>query len=266
MTYKAAFILVVSILLLISACGILEGEKKDQEPITAPVYASIVLNDTLSNGRYKQGIVAIDYNNPKEFTLLDSGSSIYEKPRISPDGRKLIYGDPSLTGLHPQYLIYNIEAKTKEPLQILPHGNKLVGNTSFNTVWNETSDGFYFTTPFQAFSGSLAIYHYSLDESTINLINSGSGYSIYLYDMFSPYALLVFSNKFGGLDQFLMDRKGKFIHKLDNRYLRSINERGITKRSVSELEWNESQELLIGTYKNRDEFGGTKIILTDLEG
>jgi hypothetical protein len=63
-----------------------------------------------------------------------------------------------------------------------------------------------------------------------------------------------------------MDRKGKFIHKLDNRYLRSINERGITKRSVSELEWNESQELLIGTYKNRDEFGGTKIILTDLEG
>tara|TARA_R100000781_G_scaffold53671_1_gene35067 strand:- start:132 stop:1139 length:1008 start_codon:yes stop_codon:yes gene_type:complete len=256
-------------LLLISGCGLLIGEKEEQEMFENPVFTEVYFTtDYESDERPDRGLIAINYNNPKEFIVLERGESSFSPVSLSPDRKKLIYGDHTLTGSDPQLVIYDLDSKTKEPLYFDEGKLRLLTSKSSNIVWDKSGDSFYTSSPTSW--GIINTYLYSLERMAIDFETSNVA-SIYPYDLISKDTLLIFTNEFfswehGVVNPYLMDKEGNYIKKVENPYLRSINEGGLIKRVVRNLAWSDSLRLIVGSYSNSEEFEGSKIIITDLDG
>ncbi|MEQ8524976.1 hypothetical protein [Gracilimonas sp.] len=252
-----------------TGCSLL-GDDKKEVPFKNPVYANVFFEKTHKNGAPVHGIVAINYDNPKEFKLLASGKSAYNNLRLSPDGEKLIYTDKYETGLGsvPQHGLFNTRTGKKELLFQIFEGEKveLVGHESIDVVWNMDSEGFYFTNPAQSFSALQSVFYYNLKTRKVEIIKGSPPFAIYPHDIISSDTLIVFSNEFETLEFYLMGIDGKYIYKINNSFISGINEDGITKRGVFDLAWNDSLSLIAAGYINGDKFDGYKIIVTDLEG
>jgi hypothetical protein len=200
--------------MLVSGCGLLDKDK--EVTFKNPVYANVFFKKTNPNGAPVQGIIAINYDNPKEFKLLASDTSAYNNLRLSPDGEKLIYTDYYKTGLGstPQYGMYNTVTKKKELLydegsQDIP----LFGHESIDITWNKNSDGFYYTNPNQPFTGIQSVWYYNLETKKTKILKEAQPHAIYPLDIISSDTLIVFSNEFGALEFYLMDLKGGYIKK-----------------------------------------------------
>lgn len=249
--------------------GIGDTDKQEVD-FENPVYTNVFFEETHPNGAPVQGIIAINYDNPKEFKLLASDTSAYNNLRISLDKEKLIYTDKYITGLGstPQYGVYNTITKEKELLYeaIGTRDFSLTGHENSDIVWNKESDGFYFTNPTQAFSGVQAIFYYDLENRKAKIVKEAQPHAIYPLDIISSDTLIVFSNEFGALEFYLMDLDGDYIKKVENPYIAGINESGVTQRGIFDLAWNDSLRLITAGYINGSEFDGFKIIVTDLNG
>ncbi|MBO6622665.1 MAG: PD40 domain-containing protein [Balneola sp.] len=255
-------------LLLITACGLLDRDK--EVSFTNPVYANVFFEKTHPNGAPVQGIIAINYNNPKEFKLLASDTSSYNSLRLSPDGEKLVYTDKYVTGLGsaPQHGLYNTVTGKKELLNVTMGGREdaLIGHESINVVWNEDSDGFYYTNPNQAFSAIQSIFYYDMETQKVNIIKESRPHAIYPIDMISKDTLFVFSNEFDRHSYYIMTLKGEYIRKINNSNFEYVNTDGLWKKGLIDFEWNDSLQLFTASYFNQDQFARFKIIVTDLEG
>ncbi len=253
---------------LILGCGLLDKEK--ELTIDNPVYANVFFERTNPNGAPVQGIIAINYDNPKEFKLLTSDTASYNNLRLSPDEEKLIYTDKYETGLGsaPQLGLYNTRTGKKQLLYELigTRNFPLIGHENSDIVWNKKSDGFYFTNPAQAFSGLQSVFYYVLDTRKVTMIKEAQPHAIYPLDIISSDTLIVFSNEFGALEFYLIDLEGEYLTEIDNPYIDGINEGGVTKRGIFDLAWNDSLRLIAAGYINGSEFNGFKIIVTDLKG
>ncbi len=259
--------LVVASLLFIS-CGLLDKEK--ELTIDNPVYANVFFERTNPNGAPVQGIIAINYDNPKEFKLLTSDTASYNNLRLSPDEEKLIYTDKYETGLGsaPQLGLYNTRTGKKQLLYELigTRNFPLTGHESINVVWNKKSDGFYFTNPAQAFSGLQSVFYYDLETKKANILKEAQPNAIVPLSLFGADTLFIFSNEFDSLAYYRMSQQGEYINRIKNPFLKYINIDGLWKRGLIDFDWNDSLKLFTASYLNQDEFDRFKIIVTDLEG
>lgn len=249
--------------------GFGDGDKEEVD-FKNPVYANVFFEKTHENGAPVQGIIAINYDNPKEFKLLASDTSAYNNLRISPDKEKLIYTDKYITGLGsaPQYGVYNTITKKKELLYeaIGTRDFSLTGHESIDIVWNKESNGFYFTNPDQPYSSVQSIFYYDLETRKAKIIKQSPPHGIFPLSLISKDTLLVYSTEFDTLAYYRTDLNGDYINLIKNPNLNIVIEDNLDKKGFLDENYNDSLGLITASYLNTEEFKGYKIIVTDLEG
>lgn len=259
--------IVLAVLWFSNGCGLFENE--ESFTYKNPVYANVFFEKTHPNGAPVQGIIAINYDNPKEFKLLTSGSASYNNMRLSPDGEKLIYTDKYETGVgsNPQHGVYYTHTGNKELLydegqQDVP----LFGHERIDITWNKDSNGFYYTNPAQPFSGTQAVWYYDLESRKTRIIKESQPSAIIPLSVINSDTLFVFSNEFDTLAYYQMNSIGEYISIIENPFLLEITLDGRWKRGLIDFEWNDSLKLFTASYFNQNEFNRFKIIVTDVWG
>lgn len=260
--------LTLAIVFILEGCKLLGGND-DKVSFKNAVYANVYFEETRPNSAAPvQGLIAINYNNPKEFKLLSSDSAAFRNVRLSPDGSMISYSDKYATGIGstPRLGVYNTQTKTRELLIDKRYNAPLVGNAQLGVVWNKESTGFYYTNPTQAFDNTHAIWYYDLQTKMASILKEVRGKSIVPIGLMGGDTLIVTSNEFDTLAYYTMTLEGEYIERIDNHHLEYIVEDGIRKKGLSEVSWNDSLKLFAGSYNNRSEFDRFKIAITDLKG
>lgn len=220
------------------------GSDKQEVDFENPVYANVFFERTQTPGAPIQGIIAINYDNPKEFKLLASDSSTYRNLSLSPDGEKLVYSDRNEV-----YGIYNII--TKEKTRLNDGGWPVFGHVSFAPVWDINSNGFYFTNNVQAFSIDQSVLYFNLETKRGELIKEAYPYSIIPIGLFSSDSLLVYSTEFDTLAYYRMKKNGDYIGLVENPNLTTVIEDGLDKRGFLDVNYNDSLGLIIASFECR---------------
>lgn len=256
-------LLIISVLI---GCGVLNNDKNDT--FKNPVYANVYFEETRPNsGAPIQGLIAINYDNPKEFKLLSSDSTAFRNIRLSPDGDIVSYSDYySTEGPAPWLGVYNTGTESRELLVEKTYNAPLVGNSAVGVVWNTKSTGFYYTNAYQPFRFTNAVLYYDLKTETTRTIKEASGKSIIPRGLIGGDTLIVNSNEFDTLAYYAMSLEGEYLNRIDNPCLEYLNTTGVIERGVLDLAWNDSLKMFAGYYINEEQFEGYKIAVTDWAG
>jgi|TARA_R110001599_G_scaffold1889_4_gene9924 Tol biopolymer transport system component len=241
------------------------GSDNQEVDFETPVYANVFFEKNHPDDATTHGIIAINYDNPKEFKLLLSDSSTYYNLNLSPDGEKLLYSDVYAgSGTSPIYGVYNIDTKKKTLLD--DEGWPVFGHESLDPVWDTNSAGFYFTNPVQAFSIDQSVLYYNLETKKGRLIKESYPHAIAPLGLLGTDSLFVYSNEYDSLPYYRMSTEGEYGKVINNPYLEFITENGLWQKGVIDFDWNDSLKLITASYLNQAEFDKFKIIVTDLEG
>lgn len=252
---------------LAASCTLLNDDDSESE-INNAIYGVIYLNEILENGSPKQGLIAINQENPNDFKILESKESYYEYIRVSPSKKLLIFGDEYSTGGAPLLKLYDLEKRKSQVLH-KDNGDWLIGPEGFGVVWDKSNNGFYFTNPKIPFSSFQQVLYYNLKDSSTTTIRSVSDKIIYPIGLKGNDSLIVFSNEFSETDSvryYFMDRQGEYQEKIKNHFLKQLNEEGIIKKGPMNLAWNDSLNLFTASYIDEEKYSGYKIIVTDSKG
>jgi Tol biopolymer transport system component len=252
--------------IVFAGCRLL-GDNDNKSSFKNAVYANVYF-EQLEPGFTPHGLIAINYNNPKEFKLLGSDTTAFGNIRLSPDGSMISYSDVYATGVGstPWLGIYNTQTKTRELLIDKRYDASLVGNSRVGVVWDKDSSGFYYTNPTQAFDNTHAVWYYDLQTEMASIIKEVREQSIIPIGLMGGDTLIVTSNEFDTLNYYTMSLEGEYIKRIDNPHLEYVVIDGIRKKGFSEVSWNDSLKLFAGSYNDNAEFDRFKIAVTDLEG
>ncbi len=254
------------LIFLVLGCGLFNQEKEPEIIIDDPVYASVYFKDQLEASGFRQGIIAIERNNPSKNKLLTSGKSDYSQLSLSPDGSKLVYSDDyAANSTTVQLGLFDLETGEEE-LLYSKNGYPILSSRAVSVVWNNEGTGFYFSSRSHEWAGSYSLFYYDIQKQETSVINGEGGGSLLVRGRMGSDTLIVGSSKPGYKGDYLMSENGEFLQKLDNPFLESRTVDNIIERAVWELAWNDSLQLFAGTYKHGEEFDKNKIIVTDLEG
>ena len=237
------------------------------------VALTAVYAETDSNGVYPQRIVLVDYANPSRYKVLTEGH-VSIQPRFSPDKTRLLYGDRTIGFVHaPWIMLYDLQT---ERVNRLPWGINARQDTiplavpPDRLVWETSGEGFFFTNPYQAFSGRQDVLHFSLTGPSWRTVHDGNGYAVYPRDLKGSDTLIVFSNeqfytRQGPLGMYFMDLDGNYLSHLDNPHLEMINRDGVNKKVAYNPSWNDEIGLF-AIARSDSTRPGYRIAVTDLSG
>lgn len=133
-------------------------------------------------------------------------------------------------------------------------------------IWNTDSNGFYYTNPYQAFSGHQAVWYYNLETRKTIILYENPPHAIYPIGLMGGDTLIITSNEFDTLTYYTMSLEGEYIERIDNPCLEYVNTTGVIERGILDIAWNDSLKMFAGFYINGEEFEGYKIMVTDWTG
>lgn len=111
----------------------------------------------------KQSLVQFIYSNPEKKIVLDSGYDFYALPRISPDGKYLVFmawNDPNMPWDATSVHLVDLEKNALTNIRVLPHHEDSSVNYSA-LQWSPDSKSFYFAADKEDY---WMIYNYDVDE------------------------------------------------------------------------------------------------------
>ena len=265
---KTAFS-VLALVLCINSCGLLGGDEDPEYRNT--IYANVYFKETHENGAPVQGLIAINYDNPKEFKLLSSDTASFRNIRVSPDGSLISYSDKYATGIGstPWLGIYDTRSGSRDLQTDKRYGDPIAINAESGAIWDMNSNGFYYTNPYIPFFDTYSVWYYNLDIGRVFIIREVVEESIVPIALIGVDTLLITSSEFDsvGYSYYSMTLEGEYIREINNPYLEEINVNGVVKKGpYGGFAWNDSLKLLAFNYIDGDEFKGYKIALTDLRG
>jgi Tol biopolymer transport system component len=235
--------------------------KSDSENRSDDIYISVYNDD------WSSSILRVNYFKPSEFELVFNDSVSIKNLRVSPDGKKVIYSDLSITGYGSASGLALFDLENNDRQVFYSSENiPLVANESLGIVWNNTSNGFYFTNPIQSYNSTDIVYFYDLILEQITPIKHVPGVVYHPINIIDNDKLLVYSNDFDTSAYYLMDLSGNIDRRIDNPYLELVIEDSMIKRTVWNIAWNDSLQLLAATLQEPERFEYYKIIVTDLNG
>lgn len=249
-------------------CGLLNKDNEPEITIDEPVYASVYFKDEVGGhgSGSRQGIIAIERNDPSKYKLLTSEESDYSQLSLSPDGSKLVYSDGyAANSTAVQLGLYDIE-EGEEQLLYSPNGYPILSSWAVSVVWSSDGTGFYFSSRGHEWAGSYKIFYYDLESQQTEVINKNESGLLFIEGRMGADTLIVNANTPTHKGFYTMTESGEYIDKYDNSYLETRIVDNRIEWGIFEKTWNDSLQLFAGYLLHGEEFDKHKIVVTDLEG
>jgi len=207
------------------------------------------------NGVHSTHIVLVDFYNLKNYKIITDTTMRAVEPRFSNDKRKIVFGDyyhyafDAGAGL----VLYDLMNDTFLPLYY-----RIVSDVP--PVWNYDDTGIYYNV----YMGGLLFYLFSIQAS--ESLHGGQDFLPYWpVGLKGQDTIIVFAYKDGKPGFYLADLNGNYLSTINNPYFELIQVNSVTKKGVTNLNWNDKYGLFV--YSEIDSsVDGRKISVTNLDG